>query len=164
MKPFCLTTMVVFLLFYSNITQAQITQTKLDQVELMKQFTGYWKCDIAKDTTRFWDVKSFGTGFECYLKVVSKGKVIMEAKRLWGYDKNIDKYIGLEVTKGKDIKVYAQWFTSNYKGEAIPYSNISNPEMASFKGESEFKSPDMYVITTIVNNIPVKTDTYTRIK
>jgi len=164
MKPFCLTTMVVFLLFYSNITQAQITQTKLDQVELMKQFTGYWKCDIAKDTTRFWDVKSFGTGFECYLKVVSKGKVIMEAKRLWGYDKNIDKYIGLEVTKGKDMKVYAQWFTSNYKGEAIPYSNISNPEMASFKGEAEFKSPDMYVITTIVNNIPVKTDTYTRIK
>jgi len=164
MKPFCLTTMVVFLLFYSNITQAQITQTKLDQVELMKQFTGYWKCDIAKDTTRFWDVKSFGTGFECYLKVVSKGKVIMEAKRLWGYDKNIDKYIGLEVTKGKDMKVYAQWFTSNYKGEAIPYSNISNPEMASFKGEAEFKSPDLYVITTIVNNIPVKTDTYTRIK
>ena len=164
MKPFCLTTMVVFLLFYSNITQAQITQTKLDQVELMKQFTGYWKCDIAKDTTRFWDVKSFGTGFECYLKVVSKGKVIMEAKRLWGYDKNIDKYIGLEVTKGKDMKVYAQWFTSNYKGEAIPYSNISNPEMASFKGEAEFKSPDMYVITIIVNNKPVKTDTYTRIK
>ena len=62
------------------------------------------------------------------------------------------------------MKVYAQWFTSNYQGEAIPYNNISNPEMASFKGEAEFKSPDMYVITIIVNNKPVKTDTYTRIK
>jgi hypothetical protein len=165
MKTFCLTIVfVVVLLSCTNGIQAQTTLTKLDQVELMKQFVGYWKCDIAEDTTRFWDVKSFGTGLECYLKVVTKGKVIMEAKRLWGYDKNIDKYIGLEVTKGKDMKVYAQWFTSNYQGEAIPYNNISNPEMASFKGEAEFKSPDMYVITIIVNNKPVKTDTYTRIK
>jgi len=30
--------------------------------------------------------------------------------------------------------------------------------------EGEFKSPDMFVETTIVNNKPVKTDTFTRVK
>jgi hypothetical protein len=165
MKTFCLTSViVVFLLSCSNGIRAQPAQTKLDQIELMKQFIGYWKCDIAKDTTRFWDVKSYGTGLECSLKVVTRGKVVMEAKRLWGYDKRVDKYIGLELTKGMDMRIYAQWFISNYKGEAILYSDISNPEMASLKGEAEFKSPDMYIITSIVNNKPVKTDTYTRVK
>ncbi len=165
MRTFCLTSViVVFLLSCTNGIQAQPAQTKLDQVELMKQFIGYWKCDIAKDTTRFWDVKSYGTGLECSLKVVPRGKVVMEAKRLWGYDKRVDKYIGLELTKKMDMRIYAQWFTSNYKGEAILYTDISNPEMASLKGEAEFKSPDMYIITSIVNNKPVKTDTYTRVK
>jgi hypothetical protein len=155
---------IMFLLICITEIQPQTTQTKLNQVELMKQFIGSWKCDIAKDTTRFWDVKSFGTGLECYLKVVTKGKVIIEAKRLWGYDPGTDKYIGLELNKGMDMRIYAQWFTSYNKGEAILYSDISNPEMASLRGEAEFKSPDMYIITTIVNNKPVKTDTYTRVK
>jgi hypothetical protein len=165
MKKFYLTIAItVVLLIFLNGLQAQTTQTKLNQVELMKKFIGNWKCDIAKDTTRFWDVKSYGTGLECSLKVVTKGKVVMEAKRLWGYDKKVDKYIGLELTKGMDMRIYAQWFTSNYKGVAIPYSDISNPEMASFKGEAEFKSPDMYIITSIVNNKPVNTSTWTRVK
>jgi len=155
---------VLFLIFCTSIFQAQIPQNNLNQVELMKQFIGNWRCDIAKDTTRFWDVKSFGTGLECSLKVVTRGEVIMEAKRLWGYDKQIDKYIGIELTKGMDMKIYAQWFTTKYKGEAILYSDISNPELASFRGEAEFKSPDMNIITTIVNNKTVKTDTYYRVK
>jgi len=165
MKKFYLAAViVVFLLLCTNGIQSQTTESQLNQVELMKKFLGYWKSDISKDTTRFWDVKSYGTGFECTLKVVTKGKVILEAKRLWGYDKRIDKYIGLELTLGMDMKIYAQWFTSSNKGEAILYSDLSNPEMASFKGEAEFKSPDIYTVTTIVNNKPVKTDTWTRVK
>jgi hypothetical protein len=165
MKTLRLVSMItLFLLFSANGIQAQANDAKLNQVELMKQFTGYWKCDIAKDTTRFWDVRSYGTGLECSLKVVAKGNVIMEAKRLWGYDRKLDKYIGLELTKGMDMRIYVQWFTSDHKGEAILYGDISNPEMASLKGEAEFKSPDMYIITTIVNNSAIKTDTYTRVK
>jgi hypothetical protein len=139
-------------------------QTQLSQVELMKQFVGYWECDFAKDTSRYWDVKPFGTGFECSLKIVTSGIVISEARRLWGYDKKTDKYIGLEITNGTDIRLYAQWFTSKLKGVAMLYSDLSNPELASFKGEAEFKSPDMYIVTTIINNRPVKTDTYVRVK
>jgi hypothetical protein len=164
MKALFTATSIILILFSANGKQEQTTQVKLNQVELMKQFTGFWKCEISKDTTRFWDVKSYGNGFECFLKVVTKGVVIMDAKRLWGYDKSKDKYIGLEISNRKDMRIYAQWFTSENKGVAVLYNDISNPEMASLKGEAEFKSSDMYVITTILNNKPVKTETWTRVK
>jgi hypothetical protein len=165
MKKYFKVSLIVALLFLCPIgIKSQTANSKLNQMELMKMFLGYWKCDFAKDTTRFWDVKSYGTGFECSLQIVTKGRVIQEARRLWGYDGREDKYIGLEVTKGMGIRIYAQWFISESKGVAILYSDIANPERASFKGEAEFKSPDMYIITTIVNNNPVKTDTYVRVK
>lgn len=94
MKIFCFTTMIaVFLLLCSFGIYAQTNDTKLDQMELMKQFLGSWKCDVAKDTICYWDIKSFGTGIEGYFKYVTKGKIVTEGKELWGYDKTIDKCI-----------------------------------------------------------------------
>jgi hypothetical protein len=136
----------------------------LNQVELLKQFVGSWKCGIAKDTTFFWDTKSYGTGLECYFKIVTKGKIVTEGRQLWGYDKNLDRCIAAEVAKGMDMMIYAVQFISNNKFKGLLYNEIPNPEEASPKFEGEFTSPDMYVETTIINNKPVKTDTYTRIK
>jgi hypothetical protein len=165
MKAFCLTTVIVaFLLLCTNRIQAQTTQAKLNQVELMKQNVGSWKCDVAKDTTGFYVTKSYGTGLECYFKYVTKGKIIMEGKDLWGYDRSIDKYLWAEVTKGKDIEIRAIWFTSNSKYKVIKYSDISNPEKAYWKIDGEFKSPNLIVETIIENNKPIRTDTWTRVK
>jgi hypothetical protein len=50
----------VFLLFSLNGLQAQTSQTKLDQVKLMKQFIGTWKCEMGKDTTWTIECKSYG--------------------------------------------------------------------------------------------------------
>jgi hypothetical protein len=155
---------VVFLLLCTNAALAQTTQTKLDQVKLMKQFLGTWKCEYAKDTTRFWDVKSFGTGFECYLKVVTKGKVVMEAKRLWGYDKRIDKYYATTLPKGMDIYIDVYCFISKNKCKIFSLYDIENPDKAPVRWEIEFKSPDMFTETYISNNEPFKIRTFTRIK
>jgi hypothetical protein len=165
MKAFLLTTMIAGIMFF-EITgiQAQTTKPKLNQVELMKQFIAFWKCDVAKDTTLFAEDKSYGTGQDCYFNYVTKGKTVMEERQLRGYDKKNDKYIVAAISKGNDIELYAVWFISNNKYEWIPLSDISNPEKASFKYEGEFKSPDTLVETTIVNNKPVKIDTYTRVK
>jgi hypothetical protein len=46
----------------------------------------------------------------------------------------------------------------------IPYSDISNPEKATIKFEGEFKSTDAFEESYIVNNKPIVTDTYTRVK
>jgi hypothetical protein len=165
MKTFCLTTMIaVFLLLCSNGIQAQTTQTKLNQVELLKQFSGSWKCDIAKDTTAFWDARSYGTGLECNYKTVTKGKVVIEAKELYGYDRSSDKCICAGLIRGKDIAIYSFWFTSKDKYIELPYSDISNPEKASFKVDGKVVSPDKLVETIFVNHKPIRIDTWTRIK
>ena len=165
MKTFCLTTItVVILLLFTNGLLAQNAQTKLNQVELMKQLIGSWKVDMGKDTVLFWDAKSFGTGLECYYKTVSKGKTLMEAKQLFGYDKKIDKYVAVNLVKGMDTEIWALWFISNIKYEITYYSDISSPDKSSFKVDGEFKSPNVYAETFIINGKPVMTYTYTRIK
>jgi hypothetical protein len=136
----------------------------LNQVELHKQFVGNWKTEAAKDTSVVWNVKSYGTGIDGYFKLVTKGKIVMEGKQLWGYDKNLDKYTMSEMIKGMDNALYSSWFTSKNKCTMIFYGDIFNPDNASMKYEVEFKSPDTLVQTTIVNNKPTKIDTMTRIK
>ena len=140
------------------------TSKELNQVELHKQFVGYWEGEVGKDTTCFWDLKSYGTGFDSYFKYVTKGKIVMEGKILWGYDKNLDKCVMSEMIKGMDNLVYSSWFISKNKCVMFSYNDISNPDMASTKWEVEFKSPDMFIETTIKNNKPVKVDTFKRIK
>jgi hypothetical protein len=140
------------------------SSNELNQVELHKYFIGYWKIDVAKDTTVFWDVKSYGTGLEGYFKCVTKGKIFMEGKQIWGYDKSIDKFIMSDMVKGMDNVIYSTWFTSKNTNEMVLLKDISNPEKAPLKREVEIKSPDMFLNKTIVNNNIVKTDTYIRVK
>jgi hypothetical protein len=136
----------------------------LNQVELMKQMVGTWKLESAKDTTIYFDFKPYGTGLEGTLKWMNKGKMVTEAKQLWGYDSKIDKFTISMIVKGTDMEIIGFWFTSKSKFIVMPYSDISNPEAASWKYEGEFKSPDVYIETLIVNKKAVKTDTYNRAK
>ncbi len=147
-----------------NVMQTQTTQAKLNQVELMKQFLGSWKCDISKDTTIIFEGKPYGTGLDCSFMVTNKGKVFMEGKQLRGYDKNIDKFIFSGMMKRTDMIVFTGWFLSKNKYQLIPFSDIQNSEKESWKREGEFKSPDVLVETIIVNNKYVKTDTWYRVK
>jgi hypothetical protein len=137
---------------------------ELNQVELMKQFLGSWKCDFAKDTTALYEGKSYGTGLDCYFQFITKGKIVMEGKQLRGYDKNINKFIFSGMMKGTDINFFAGWFISKNKYLFVPYSDISNPEMASWKVEGEFKSPDIIFETSFINSKTAKTTTWTRVK
>lgn len=154
----------VFLLLCSIGIQAQTTQTELNQVELVKQFVGKWECKISSDSILFWNTVPYGTGFEVNIKGVANGKIFVEAKQLWGYDKKLDKFIIAVMHKGQGIKIYSVWFLSDRKYESIGYNDISNPETASWKIEGEFKSRELYTETTLVNNRPVKTHTNIRVK
>jgi hypothetical protein len=94
MKTLFLTAMtVVFLLCLTIGVQAQTTQTKLDQVELMKQFLGTWKYELAKDTTIISEFTPFGTAIEDNYQIVTKGKILDSGNELLGYDKNSDRII-----------------------------------------------------------------------
>lgn len=152
-----------FLLICSDSTVAQNTQTKLNQVELMKKFLGSWECDVSKDTIAYWDFRPFGTGLECYVKYVTMGKIIKEVKSLYGYDRTIDKYIAAGITKGMDMQLFAIWFLSDKTYRIIFYSDVPSPEKAIVKNDGEFKSPDLINVTKVVNNKPVNTLIYKRI-
>jgi hypothetical protein len=154
----------VFLLFFLNGVQAQTTTIKPNQVELMKQMIGNWKADLSKDTVYYENIKAFGTGLECNDKVVVKDKMITEEKELYGYDSKLDKYVGADLVKGKDIEIWAVWFTSNTKYEGMHFSDISNPDKASVKVEGELKSPDSFSQNFIMNGKVVMTYNFKRIK
>jgi hypothetical protein len=164
MKTFLTTTIAVFLSICLNGLKAQTTQVKLNQVELIKQYISNWKGEVGKDTTAFWDIKFNGTVLECNFKYLTKDKIVMEGKQLWGYDKKVDKFILSSTTNGMDTGTSAFWFTSKNKSIIIPFSDISNPEKATFRLEMEFKSPDIFIQKTIVNNNLVKTFTFDRVK
>ncbi len=164
-KLYVAITIFVFLMICSVGIHAQTTQPKLNQAELLKQITeGKWQCEIAKDTFYYYEGKVYGTGSETYYKIFTKDKIIMEGKALSSYDKRIDKQVAASLEKGKDIAILAYWFTSDVKYIGMDYNAISNPEKAPWKIEGEIKSPDMFIETIFVNNKPIKTDSWKRVK
>ena len=164
MKTLKVSIIAVLLIFFVKGTHAQILQTNLNQIELLKQFIGTWKVDIAEDTTCFWEVRLFGSGLEGNIKYVTNGETINEGKQLLGYDESTDKFIDAELIKGKEINIFVLWFISKNKCVIYFYSDISNPERATFKEELEFKTPDLFLETIKINNKPDKTYAFTRIK
>jgi len=162
MKTLYLTLIVIaLLLLRTNTAQAQTTQPKLNQVELMKQFIGSWKFDLGKDTTGLWKFKLIGTGIESNWHTVFNGKTLRERNGLWAYDKKNDKYVNVFREKEKFILVRYIWFISNSKCIVDnSYSDIANPDTDSI----EFKSPNVFTWTMIKNGKPLHTDTFTLIK
>jgi len=166
MKKICLSiTVAVFLLFLLNGVQAQTQQTKLDPVECIHQTKGSWKIELSKDTTVYADFTPYGTGLDANMKFVSKGKTFMERRINWAYDKTLNRFIGLDQTKGGDVVSVsaAEWISKN-KYFVVDYTDISNPEEASTKIEGTLKSHDLLEIIYYENNKPVNIVNYIRVK
>jgi hypothetical protein len=139
-------------------------QTKLDQVELTKQFIGSWKVDAGRDTTVLWEMKSSGDDLECNFKYLAKGKSFVEGNQKWEYDKKSDKYVLTSATTGLEAGSSALWFISKNKSVIVPVTDLSDPSKALFRLEMEFKSPETFLQTTFANNQILHTDTFNLIK
>ena len=131
---------------------ANQSSKELNQVELFKQMLGTWKAEIARDTFYIAQYKPYGDGVEGAIKIVSKGKKIMEGKVLLGYDKKNDKFIETDLVEGSDIMLYGIWFTSKNTLTEVPWVDILNPEKTPVIWKYEIKSPDMFVWNNIENN------------
>ncbi len=156
-------TAVIFLSFFLSISgiHAQTTHVQLNQIALMKQFIGTWKCELGMDTTLISDNTSFGTGMLSNSQIVTKGENIDSVKQIYGYDKKTDKFIIAELIKSSPIiEICNAWFTSKNTGEII----VTNPDNAPYMFKFEFKTTDMIVQTAIVDGKVVKEITLTRIK
>lgn len=148
--------------YLSPLPSGANTATQLNQVELFKQFLGKWTYEMAKDTTYTWECKSYGDELETYLKYETKGKIIMEQKGLFGYNKKSDKMTGVII--GNDNRPLAMWFTTKNVCEVGPILDNSNPVKVTPYRKLEFKSSDILTISLIVNNKYVNPFTLTREK
>jgi hypothetical protein len=153
MKTFCKATMIaLFVFLFINEIQAQTTQTKLNQVELMKQFIGTWKGEVGKDTTFIMKGKSLWKGLEFYWKTETKAKILSEGKSIMGYDKTNDRIIESQIWNySRNIILWSGLFSTANKYEAILLKEISTPEKATEKWEYEFKDTDMLKCTYTIN-------------
>lgn len=100
---------------------------------------------------------------ESNIKIVTQGKTVQEGKGLFGYDKESDKIIEATVLYGSDIISNAYWFISENKCKGVQYKYISNPENSVYKWEIEFKTPDMWVVTSIEDSKTIEIDTLYRV-
>jgi hypothetical protein len=159
MKPILsVTLLIVYLLLCTNGIQAQTTDSKLDQIELMKKFIGSWQTEMGKDTTFMMEGKTFGKGLEFYWKTETKGRIISEGKSIMGYDKMNKRIIEPQIwDSSPNIILWSGLFTSSNKYEAILLKDIANPEKANVKWEYEFKFPDLIVCTYRVNKNSIVT-------
>jgi len=164
MKTFGLITMIaVLLLTCLDRIQAQTADDKLNQVELWTKFSGTWKGQLSTDTFIIYENKPYGTGMESNIKIVTQGKTVQEGKGLFGYDIESDKIIEATVLYGSDIICNAYWFTSEYKCQGIPLKYLSNPDSSVLRWDIEFKTPDMWVVTSIEDNKAIEMDTLYRV-
>lgn len=145
---------------------AQTTQSGLNQVELMKQFIGTWENATNKDTVYTAEFKPYGTGgLEFSLRSAAHGKVWLEMKQLWGYDKKRDKVVIAGIMKDSpDIMLQSAWFTERNKFKQVPFESASNPEQAGFIVLFDLKSPDLVIREEIVNKKSLGTESYKRVK
>ena len=150
-----------FVLIGTFELQAQTTDNKLNQVDLMKKFVGRWKCELGKDTVLIGENIVFGTGLVCSTQIIANGKILNSVKQLYGYDKKIDKFIVAELIESSPvIEICTSWFTSQNTGELV----VANPDNAPFRFKFEFKNADLIVQTAIQNDKVIKEITITRIK
>lgn len=133
--------------------QAQDDHSKLNQIELIKQFIGTWKCELGRDTFLITQTKPFGTGMISRSQISTKDIVIDSIIQVFGFDKKADKFILAELIKSSQtIEICSAWFTSDKTGEIL----IINPEKAPLKFKFEFKSPTNLVQTAIYEDKVVK--------
>jgi hypothetical protein len=157
---------LIFILLCINEINAQTIQIDLNQMELLKQFTGTWENKTIKDTLYTAEFKPYGSGgLEFNLKGVTQGKVWLEIRQLWGYDKKSDKVvIGGFMKDSPNFMLQAAWFTAKNRFEQVPYEFASNPEKAGFIVVFDLKSPDLVIRTEIVNGKSLVAETYSRVK
>jgi hypothetical protein len=165
-KLYILSMTVVLFSLCTRVLIAQTTKSGLNQVELLKQFIGTWKNEINKDTVYTAEFKPYGNGgLEFSLRSVAQGKVWLEMKQFWGYDKKSDKVVIAGLMKDSpDIILQSAWFTEKSKFKQVPLEFASSPEKSAFVVLFDLKSPDLVIREEIVNSKSLGMETYKRVK
>jgi len=164
MKTFYVTATVVFLFLYTNGIHAQTTQTKLNQVELMKQFVGTWQRDIGKDTIDGWEIQQYDRA------IVSTGYLVIKGKKSFVFT----EAMSLSPKEGK-FHGYTLWSNGNYGTWIASFNSEKkwsgnwvrdfNPEAVTGKFEAVFETPTNMTLTLFnIDGVKTGKAKYSKVK
>ena len=142
---------------------AQTTESKLNQVELMKQLLGNWETKFPDGNSMILDFTAFGNAMIGNVKSVTKDTIIHVITEFWGYDDKDDKILVSELFSNTPVmEIDILWFSSKSTIEGVLLKDRSNPENAALKYKIEIISPDSFLMITIQNNTDRSVLTWTR--
>lgn len=160
MKKLCFKALIaVFLLFLSNGIQGQTAQTKLNQLELAKQFLGTWQTNLGKDTVEMWEGKLYGNAVVVNVYMVIKGTRSELYISNFGYDNTEGKLKGYNLMPNAGFNTWVGIFTTD-KIIKIDGLDSFKPQILYWKADFEFKTP-AEVIVRNYNPEGVKTGEWT---
>jgi hypothetical protein len=141
----------------------------LDQIGLAGQFIGLWRAEESADSVFFLDMQRLGdTAFTVTTWYAGPtGERVREARRLYGYDKNSGKYVGMTVRKATgDFGLSMFWFTAAHKCEGFNYKDPFNANGSiSRRFVVEFKEPDEWFQSNVYpDGRPDDTEKFRRIR
>lgn len=165
MKRICLMlTMTAFLLAGLNGVQAQTAQANLNQLELIKQFLGTWKCDLHKDTVEMWECNPYGDIHTTEVSLMIKGKKSDLYLNNAGFDKRDGKFKGLLLYTDGNYFTWIGMFTTTNKLNVDIVDNL-NPAKILAKFEFEFTDPATRTMTRFTpGGLKVWEYTYIKVK
>jgi hypothetical protein len=146
MKTFIKTTIVLFILLIPNGIQAQTTKTKLNQMQLYKQFVGTWQANIGADSIEVREYREYGLAFVIDVYHVIKGQKIPKYINNVSFDSNEGKFKGFLLYPNGGYFTWIGLFTKNnlFSGDIV--FNF-NPEAAWSKFHADFINPTEFTCT-----------------
>jgi hypothetical protein len=142
------TVIYVFYLLISDVTLAQTTQPKLDQLKLVQALTGTWQRNISKDTIEVWETKQHGKAIVHTGHLIIKGKKSFDYIDSYCFSSKEDKFKGFIIYPNG---VYYTWlgsFTSDKKMVGNFVQDF-NPETVTGKFELEIETPKSTTYTIL---------------
>jgi hypothetical protein len=163
-RTFFILTSAVFLLANLNVIQAQTTQANLNQIELIKQFLGTWKCDLDKDTIEMWECSPYGDIQSTAVSLTIKGKKTDLYLNNAGFDKRDGHFKGLIVYTNGDYYTWIGMFTTEKKFNVDIVDNLQ-PEKILAKFEFDLINPTSRIMTRYTTDgIKVKEYKFNKVK
>ena len=160
MKKLSFVTMIfVFLLIIPNGIQGQTPQTKLNQLELAKQFLGTWQTNLGKDTVEMWEGKLYGNAVVVNVYMVIKGTRSELYISNFGYDNTEGKLKGYNLMPNAGFNTWVGIFTTD-KIIKIDGLDSFKPQIIYWKADFEFKTPTEVIVRNY-NPEGVKTGEWT---
>lgn len=148
MKTILKTMLVISVLFCSMGIDAQKPQTKLNQLELYKQYLGTWQAEIGADSVEVRECREYGLSFVIDVYQVIKGKKIPMYLNNICFDSNEGKFKGFMLYPNGGYFTWIGQFTKNeYFSGKIVFNFM--PDVVWSEFHSNFVSPTEFTCTNI---------------